>query len=145
MTPERFNKIVENRLLDCRNTLVKKASEYARGDRLSNFKTAGRMDNESPEKSLWGMYKKHLVSLRDFIDDLEHDACMPWEAWEEKIRDTINYAILLEGLIQERIFEEITPEERYKPIMEHWKHHLYEELKPDKTPSDMNEAAHETE
>lgn len=127
MKAKDFSKIVENRLLDCRNTLIKKAEEYARGDdRLSNFKTAARIDDESPEKSLWGFFKKHIVSIKDMIDDIEAgNEPMPWPVWEEKIRDLVNYPILLEGLIQERLFQKEDPAVRYEAIKKYWQKRIH--------------------
>lgn len=139
METKDFSKIVEARIADVRETLTDKAKEYARGDRLSNFKTAAAFNKTTPETALWGMYLKHLVSLRDFIDDLEHGVCMSWGAWNEKIRDTINYALLLEGLIQERLIPQEDIAKKYEKITEHWKHQLHEELKTDKQPKDQKE------
>lgn len=116
METKDFSKIVKTRFADVRETLTGKAKEYARGDRLSNFKTAAAFDKTTPEKALWGMYLKHLVSLRDFIDDLEHGVCMSWESWSEKIRDTITYALLLEGLIQERLLPQEDIKTKYEQI-----------------------------
>lgn len=103
MEAKDFSQIVEDRITDVRETLTGKAREYARlGDRFANFKTAAVFNGTSPETALWGMYLKHLVSLRDFIHDLERDVHVSWGSWDEKIRDVIAYALLLDGLIQER-------------------------------------------
>ena len=44
-------------------------------------------------------------SLQDFINDLDAGNVQCYERWDEKIGDIINYLILLDGLVQERIGE----------------------------------------
>lgn len=106
MKAEDFNRVVKNRLEVCTAMLVPKGEEYARnGDRLHNFKAAGRMKGESPERALWGMYVKHLVSVVDMITDIEQGKMPSRKLLDEKISDSINYHLLLEGLIFERPFE----------------------------------------
>lgn len=140
METKDFSKIVEARFADVRETLTSKAKEYARGDRLSNFKTAAAFDKTTPEKAFWGMYLKHLTSLRDFIHDLEHGVCMSWESWNEKIRDVITYTLLLEGLIQERLLPQEDIKTKYDQIFKNvqeklniHKHEFHKELKPEKS------------
>lgn len=103
MDDKKFIQIVEERCEKIKKVLAHKAKEYARGDRLSNFKRAASFGKCTPEKALLGMLTKHLVATFDFVDDLENGKVMPLEQWEEKIGDSINYLILLEGLIKERI------------------------------------------
>jgi len=95
---------VKTRLEACQNLLIPKGEEYSRnGERLHNFKRAGRIDNEAPERSLWGMYKKHLVSVMDMIEDIEQGILPDHAIMAEKMNDSINYHLLLEGLITERL------------------------------------------
>ena len=102
MNVEDFNAIVENRIAWCRKTLCDKGDEYAReGDRLWNFKAAGRKNNVSPAKALMGMKVKHDVSIDDIVDGLAKGIIPPKELVAEKIGDSINYLYLLEGLIEE--------------------------------------------
>ena len=101
MNSENFNKIVENRLEACKEILVNKNKEYSsETDRLHNFKVAARIDGITPEQALWGMYKKHLVSVMDLVA-FPGDATP--EILREKITDSINYHLLLEALLMERI------------------------------------------
>jgi len=101
---EFFNGVVQDRLVLIENVLLAKGKEYTRGnDRFSNFKTSGRRQGISPERALNSMRDKHEVSLLDIINDLDIGN-LPSEALlEEKIGDSINYLILLEGLIKERL------------------------------------------
>ena len=105
MTPVRFNVILKDRQTKISRILASKQKEYAvGGDRLHNFKRAGILDAESPEKALWGMLKKHIISVRDMIEALERSReCPDYALWDEKLGDFINYLILLEALIIERI------------------------------------------
>lgn len=102
MNAEDFNKIVAARMAWCNKTLCAKGDEYARdGDRLWNFKAAGRKLNCHPAKALAGMMVKHTVSVDDIIDGLARGIVPPRELVAEKIGDSIDYLLLLEGLIEE--------------------------------------------
>ena len=103
MDTHNFNVVVSRRCELIKEVLAKKASEYARGDRLSNFKSAGRMMDETPEKALLYFRLKHEVSIADIVNDLDEGELPTVELLEEKIGDSINYLILLEALIKERI------------------------------------------
>jgi hypothetical protein len=103
MRPEEFEKIVEERIAKCASTLDFKANEYATGDRLHNFKVAAALQAIEPETALLGMWSKHIVSVVDIIYKIEHRGEIPSkELLSEKITDVINYAFLLEALIEER-------------------------------------------
>lgn len=109
MKTEEFNKIVLDRCEKTMATLTRKAAEYARGDRLSNFKAAAGFLQCTPERALMGMKIKHDVSIRDMVDDLQRGSiCHIWsqEKWDEKIGDAVNYLILLEALVRERLAAE---------------------------------------
>lgn len=85
--------------------LGSKAKEYATDtDRYHNFRVAARMANTTPEKALKGMMLKHEVSVNDLIEWSESaPERITEELIDEKIGDNINYLILLEGLLRERI------------------------------------------
>jgi protein-tyrosine phosphatase len=104
MTADVFNEIVERRLIMCRVTLSRKKEEYSREeDRLHNFKVAALFEDVTPEMALRGMLTKHVVSVYDMVDDIEfRDKIPTHEMLHEKITDWINYALLLEALIEER-------------------------------------------
>ena len=102
MNAKDFDEIVANRMAWCNKTLCAKGDEYARdGDRLWNFKAAGRKMNQHPAQALAGMEVKHDVSVDDIIDGLARGIVPPKELVAEKIGDSINYLLLLEGLIEE--------------------------------------------
>lgn len=100
MRVETFEQILQSRIEKTQAILGNKAEEYAMGgDRLYNFNAAARIDGVTPEKALWGMAKKHLVSVMDLVEGrlkpTKHNI-------DEKIGDMINYLILLEALFQEK-------------------------------------------
>lgn len=102
MTPGKFAQLAANRFDACGAVMITKSEEYSRNnDRLHNFKRAAAIDGTTPARSLWGMWKKHIVSIADMIDDIDAGK-VPSEAMvAEKLGDNINYSILLEGLIVE--------------------------------------------
>lgn len=97
MTNSQFNKILESRIKRIKQTLNKKAGEYARNDRLYNFKRASEIQRNKPEQALMGMFMKHLVSVIDIIETGDYTT----ELINEKIGDSINYLILLEAILKE--------------------------------------------
>lgn len=105
MTSKEFNEVVEFRISQIREILQKKALEYSDGDRdrLHNFNRASKVNDESRERSLWGMATKHLVSVLDIIDKMDDPLYVPpRETVLEKVGDLISYLILLEASIEER-------------------------------------------
>ena len=101
MTSQEFNDLMETRFEKTRAVLAKKAAEYARGDRLSNFKRASVAMGCTPKQALSGMWMKHVVSIIDLVNDEEESRYASLETWDEKLGDAINYLILLEGLVKE--------------------------------------------
>ena len=99
-----FDSIIEYRIIKIRETLSAKAVEYATDDdKFHNFEVAGRMAGVTPEKALQGMMLKHIVSVFDLIDwTATGDERITAEMIDEKIGDTINYLILLEGMLKQR-------------------------------------------
>jgi len=110
-----FNQIVSNRIDHCQKVLTSKGQEYSRyGDRLWNFKAAGRKQDCSQADALMGMKVKHDVSIDDMVDDINCGTIPDQAMVAEKIGDAINYLLLLEAVIEEaRISaEKELPQER---------------------------------
>ena len=103
MTASEFDNLLGQVTDSMKAILGSKADQYARGDRLSNFKTAGRRLGCAPERALLGMMEKHSTAIADYVNDLDHNHIMPQEQWNEKIIDSINYLVLLLALVSERI------------------------------------------
>lgn len=103
MNANEFDKLVEARLAHCKTVLTEKGEEYSRdGDRLWNFKRAGEKRRKDPAEALLDMKVKHDVSIDDMVDMLKRGDIPRKETVAEKIGDSINYLLLLEGLIEER-------------------------------------------
>ena len=111
MKHSEFETILKNRITKIENVLRFKAKEYATEDRLHNFKKAAEILGCIPEKALLGMKTKHDVSVLDIVDDIDKNVSerfgnpkyLSVNLIEEKIGDSINYLILLEALIKERM------------------------------------------
>lgn len=103
MESEKFNELSKTTLNECLEMLNTKSVEYSRGtDKLHNFKRAGAILKQTPEKTLVGMMIKQFTSILDIVDDMERGKLPKIELLREKEKDTINYLLLLEGLITER-------------------------------------------
>ena len=99
-----FDTILNERLDKIKNTLISKGTEYAsNADRLHNFKRAARFMGKTPEAACWGFAMKHLTSIADMIDQIDAGTCPSQAVVDEKLGDAINYIILLETIVKERI------------------------------------------
>jgi hypothetical protein len=104
MTEEQFDKLVTNRLNATRQTLIIKGKEYRRNnDPLHNFNVAAQLGNTTREKALWGFALKHYVSFMDILNDIEKNNLPTEELLSEKVGDLINYLILCEASIKDKI------------------------------------------
>lgn len=104
MTAERFEEVFNEQMDYCRELLIQKSKEYAikNPDRLQHFKRTAGFLKTTPEDALIGMLSKHLISVVDMCRDPELER-YPLEQWTEKITDTINYLLLLKGIVVERL------------------------------------------
>jgi len=98
-----FEKLVEERVNKIRQVLANKAKEYARGDRLSNFKKAAYALSSTPEEVCVNLWFKHVISIVDLVQDLGKGNIATDAMWNEKLTDGINYLILLEALVTDRV------------------------------------------
>ena len=108
-----FDKLVERETKRMKDVMCSKSADYADGtDKLFNFKLAAKLDGISPIEALRGMWLKHRCSLRQALDELlDGKDCRPEVWWIEKLTDDRNYSMLLQGLLTEKYFEFIVPEE----------------------------------
>lgn len=103
MSTSEFNILASGMFDEAKDTLFGKGKEYDTEEwRLRSFHTAGNIANCSPEKALMGMLLKHTVSMGDIIDNLDEGVLPSEKLLREKVKDIINYHILVMGLINER-------------------------------------------
>ena len=100
-----FEILVENRCRAIKEVLTQKAKEYASDEsRFHNFEMAARKRDTTPEDALMGMKVKHDISVDDLVKwAKESPEKLNNDIINEKIGDSINYLILLEGLLKLRI------------------------------------------
>lgn len=102
MNQETFNNLVESTLELCKSTLIKKREEYVKDpnrDVLGNFKNNSELSIIStPEGIAWELLTKHLQSIKDYCNGREVSSSV----LDEKIGDSINYLLLIKGLLLER-------------------------------------------
>ena len=100
-----FDRVIEDRLVKIKETLIEKGQEYSSElDRFHNFRAAGRRSNTTPEQALMGMMAKHEVSVLDLVEWARTgNPTLSVKMIDQKIGDNINYLILLEGLLLERL------------------------------------------
>lgn len=105
-----FNKLVDRRCDLIKKILKEKGEEYCvdENDRFHNFNRSAEALRCQPEEALVHEQYKHIVSILDLIDIIataEEDEVLvcTHEYVDEKIGDAINYFILLEGMLKERI------------------------------------------
>ena len=104
MIPKKFYSLVADIMEMCSTTLMKKGDEYSiASDKLYNFKRAGAMLDQHPAQALRGMKAKHDISVLDIIEQVANGQLPTKELLEEKIKDSINYLILLYAIIVEEI------------------------------------------
>jgi len=101
MLPEMFDEVVNTTLFGCKTILSKKKGYGTDEDRLSNFKRAGELQKVKSTTALMGMLAKHTVALNDYMVDYESNKVTSAEDLDEKITDSINYLLLLKGLLVE--------------------------------------------
>lgn len=110
MKVNQFRLLTKAIVNNCLIILNRKRVEYTveNSDVFYNFCRVSQADSITKEQALWGMYLKHWASVRDIVKDTERltneHFSLKWkEKIEEKIIDSINYHLILYGLLKERI------------------------------------------
>lgn len=109
MNLEEFNILVEKRVNIIRRSLADKGKEYANDndDRLITFKSVANLRRTTTVDAVGGMMSKQIDSLFDMIKETTKNVdCYDYIAltehlWEERIKDIINYMILLDAVLQD--------------------------------------------
>jgi len=101
MTNDRFYKLMAETFDSALKIAKSKGQDYTVGnpDALWNFKEAGRDIELSPEKALYIGMNKHYKAIVNYIKTGGQSESEPID---ERIKDCINYLVLLRGLIVEK-------------------------------------------
>jgi uridine kinase len=107
MNTAEFNKVIEKRIDLIKLIMLSKGKEYSTdSDKFHNFKqSVGISFHTCPEKIAWEFATKHFQSIKDTLDSVDNGAVNFTDKYiEEKIGDAINYLILIEGMLKERLY-----------------------------------------
>lgn len=89
MDSKRFKELLDELDGNSLETLKEKNGRYAQnGDCLHNFRKGAEIIGGTPAQACWGYLTKHLVALRDMV---ENNDFSNREDFLEKCQDTINY------------------------------------------------------
>lgn len=89
MTHDRFKELLEELDGNSVSTLAEKNARYSSGnDALHNFIKGGDVMGGTPAQACWGYLTKHLVALRDKVQNNDFSNR---EDFLEKCQDSINY------------------------------------------------------
>ena len=100
MTNKQFSELMEQVFTDCSKISKAKGADYTKGsmDALANFKTAGSDVNVGPLSICWIFMNKHYSAITNYVKTGGQSESEPIS---ERIKDMINYLVLLQGLITE--------------------------------------------
>lgn len=95
-------------------TMEAKGKDYATdGDRLSNFKVAANWAGKGDQTDICFVYMmKQVIAVRTAVQKRE----LKGESLPDKLRDIINYAVLLAANIQETNPEMMVDDEGRRPF-----------------------------
>lgn len=97
-----FEKVFNSTIESCTATLIDREKSYSSNkDRLHNFNSAAKMNDETSEQALWGMVSKQIIALKDALkkQDIQNVESDKWDEWT---KDIINYMILLRAILTEK-------------------------------------------
>lgn len=106
MKKREFEKVFNSTIESCTDTLISRESNYSSNkDRLHNFVSAARLNDQTAEQALWGMVSKHIIALKDGLKrpDIQNVDSSNWDEWT---KDIINYMILLRAILTEKGYME---------------------------------------
>lgn len=104
MTNEKFYELMKDTFADAMEIAHAKGKDYTKGslDALANFKEGGKALAIDPEVVCWVFMNKHYQAITNYIKTQGQSESEPIE---ERIKDMINYLVLLLGLICEGKYE----------------------------------------
>lgn len=102
MTNKEFYDLMDNLFDSAKEIAKSKGEDYTRGntqDALINFKEAAKEGDIDP-KTVWFIYaRKHWVAINNYVKTNGQSESEPIS---ERIKDLINYLVLLQGLIVDK-------------------------------------------
>jgi len=100
MTNKEFSELMEQTFKDCSKISIAKGADYTKGsqDALANFKEAGKGIEAHPMDVCWIFMNKHYQAITNYVRTKGQSESEPIS---ERIKDLINYLVLLQGLIKE--------------------------------------------
>ena len=106
MTEKRFDEVINEQLDNCENTLIIKGKEYRRNNNpLHNFDVGVQQSttNETREEVIFGMARKHWISIQDIRSDVKNNKLPTKQQLDEKYGDFINYLLIEKASIIDKI------------------------------------------
>jgi hypothetical protein len=134
MTHEKFESLMKELDSNSLDTLLKKNAAYAPGDdALHNFNAGGEVFGGTPAQACWGYLTKHLVALRDKVQNNDfHNR----EDLLEKCQDSINYIRFLWCIANEEMDKYVSygecpdvPNEAYARMKTDWERRVAEDAR----------------
>jgi len=100
MTNKDFSELMQRTFEDCAKISKAKGLDYTKSsaDALANFKEGGKDVNIDPIKVCWIFMNKHYQAITNYVKTGGQSESEPIA---ERIKDLINYLVLLQGLIIE--------------------------------------------
>lgn len=104
MSNDFMDNVITDRCGNILTILTIKALEYVRNeDRLHNFNVGAELENKTREDVLHSFFLKHYISYLDMLTDIREGKLPTTDYVDEKIGDMINYLILQEASIKQKI------------------------------------------
>jgi len=99
MTYSEREKLIKQLLKECKKIRKTKGADYSLGDKDANrnFKKVAEVLGISPEMALLVYVQKHLDAVYSFVKN----GHLKGEGIEEKIKDIVNYFLILYTLLKE--------------------------------------------
>jgi hypothetical protein len=108
MTNKDFHSLMEKTFESCKAISAAKGKDYTKGseDALANFKEAGKDIGVDAIEVCWIFMNKHYQAITNYVKSKGQSESEPIA---ERIKDLINYLVLLQGIIEEpTVSEQIT-------------------------------------
>jgi len=101
MTNKEFYELMQKTFSSAEEIAKAKGADYTKGseDALSNFKEGGKALNIPPEKVCWVFMNKHYQAITNYV---KTEGQSESEPISERIKDMINYLVLLQGIIVDK-------------------------------------------